>query len=75
MDLGLTGRTALITGASKGIGFAAAWSLAREGCNVHLNSRTEADLEAAIALAEAVSVPRTDPVLGNTGGLHDVWAR
>ena len=49
MDLGLTGRTALITGASKGIGFAAAWSLAREGCNVHLNSRTEADLEAAQA--------------------------
>jgi len=47
MDLGLSGRSALITGSSKGIGFAAAWSLAREGCNVHLSSRTEADLRKA----------------------------
>jgi len=49
MDLGLTGRTALITGGSKGIGLAAAWSLAREGCNVHLAARTVADLERAKA--------------------------
>jgi len=47
MDLGLKGRGALITGASKGIGFACAWSLAREGVNVHLAARTESDLEAA----------------------------
>lgn len=47
MDLNLTGRSALITGASKGIGFASAWSLAREGVNVHLASRTKADLEKA----------------------------
>ena len=47
MDLGLTGRTALITGGSKGIGKASAWSLAREGCNIHIASRTEADLEQA----------------------------
>ncbi|MCH9675306.1 MAG: SDR family NAD(P)-dependent oxidoreductase [Gammaproteobacteria bacterium] len=47
MDLGLTGRTALITGGSKGIGVAAAESLAQAGCNVHLASRTLADLEAA----------------------------
>ncbi|NKC11013.1 MAG: SDR family oxidoreductase [Gammaproteobacteria bacterium] len=59
MDLGLTGRTALITGASKGIGYAAAWSLAREGCNVHIASRTESDLAAAqakIASAHGVEV-------------------
>jgi NAD(P)-dependent dehydrogenase (short-subunit alcohol dehydrogenase family) len=49
MDLNLKGRSALITGASKGIGYSAAWSLAREGCNVHIASRTAADLAAAKA--------------------------
>ena len=47
MELNLRGRTALITGASKGIGLAAAESLASEGVNVILVSRTLADLEAA----------------------------
>ncbi|MEM7407600.1 MAG: short-chain dehydrogenase/reductase [Pseudomonadota bacterium] len=49
MDLNIAGKTALVTGASKGIGLATAQSLAREGCNVHLAARTEADLNAAAA--------------------------
>jgi NAD(P)-dependent dehydrogenase (short-subunit alcohol dehydrogenase family) len=36
MDLGLHGRTAVITGASKGIGYAIAEELAREGVHLHL---------------------------------------
>jgi 3-oxoacyl-[acyl-carrier protein] reductase len=47
MDLNLRGRTALITGASKGIGIASAETLAAEGVNVILVSRTLADLDAA----------------------------
>ncbi|MCM2253611.1 MAG: SDR family oxidoreductase [Ramlibacter sp.] len=47
MDMGLSGRTALITGGSKGIGYAIAGMLAQEGCHLHLVARQQADLEAA----------------------------
>lgn len=47
MDMKLHGRTALITGASKGIGFAIATMLADEGCHLHLVARSVDDLEAA----------------------------
>ncbi len=49
MELGLRGRKALVTGASKGIGRACAEALASEGCDVVLVSRTAADLEAVRA--------------------------
>lgn len=47
MDLGLKGKTALITGGSRGIGLGAARMLAQEGCNLHLAARSAADLDAA----------------------------
>ncbi len=47
MDLNLTGRSALVTGGSKGIGLAIAHSLAAEGCNLHLAARTASELSKA----------------------------
>jgi 3-oxoacyl-[acyl-carrier protein] reductase len=47
MDLGIKGKVALVTGGNKGIGKAAALELAREGCNVAITGRNEADLAAA----------------------------
>lgn len=62
MDLGLTGRCALVTGGSMGIGKAAALTLAAEGCRVALCARgKEALAEAADEIArhangEAIAV-------------------
>jgi len=47
MDLGLKGKTVLVTGGSKGIGLACAMGFAAEGCSVHLVSRDRERLEAA----------------------------
>jgi 3-oxoacyl-[acyl-carrier protein] reductase len=47
MDLGLTGKTALLTGASRGLGFATAKILAQEGVNLALNSRDPDNLASA----------------------------
>lgn len=47
MDLQLSGKTAVVTGASQGIGFATAQVLAREGVDVVLCARNAAQVDAA----------------------------
>lgn len=56
MDLELAGKTAVITGASKGIGLGCAVELAKEGCDVHLAARS-ADVLASAANEVAAAAP------------------
>ena len=54
MNLKLNGKTALITGSTAGIGFAAAKTLAEEGASVILNGRSEARVQEAMQRLKAV---------------------
>ena len=56
MDLGLAGKRALVTGASKGIGRQIAGILAGEGCNVSICARHQPELDAAVAALQANGV-------------------
>jgi 3-oxoacyl-[acyl-carrier protein] reductase len=47
MDLGLKGKRALVLAASRGLGFASALGLAREGCHLVICSRDQQRIEAA----------------------------
>ena len=85
MDLGLKGRTAVVLGASSGLGLASAEALAAEGANVTIFGRRrellerEADRIGALAVRGDVTVPRdleqlVERTLAAFGGLDVlVW--
>ena len=62
MDLGLTGKIAIITGGSDGIGKAAAIAMASEGAKVAIVSRTQGDLDSAAA--DIKSETGNDDIMG-----------
>ncbi|HEY5898046.1 MAG TPA: SDR family NAD(P)-dependent oxidoreductase, partial [Burkholderiales bacterium] len=78
MDLQLGGRSALITGGSKGIGFSIARFLAAEGCKLHLVARSATDLEAArqkLASEHGVQVTTYAMDLAQRGGAQALAAK
>ena len=56
MELGLSGKVALVTGSSRGIGRGVALALADEGCNVLLTGRDTGALEEVAAAARRTRV-------------------
>lgn len=62
MDLGLKGKRALVTGASRGLGKAVARELALEGCAVVVAARTEAPLRQAAQELREETAGRVEPV-------------
>ena len=68
MDLGLKGKVAMVAGASRGLGYAVAEALARDGAHVSIASRDEAAIRAAAArlggdvLAVPVDVRSADAI-------------
>ena len=62
----LTGKVALLTGASKGMGFEMAKALAEQGATVVISSRTQDDLDAAAkAINDAVGATRAHGIAAN----------
>jgi NAD(P)-dependent dehydrogenase (short-subunit alcohol dehydrogenase family) len=67
MDLHLTGKRAIVTGGSKGIGKAVARTLAAEGCDVVIASRTAAVLAQTADELAAATGARVVPITVDTG--------
>lgn len=68
MDLQLSGKAALVTGASRGLGYATALGLAAEGCRVAINSRSEKSIMEA---AEKIRTATGATVLALPGDVTD----
>lgn len=65
MDLNLTDKVALVTGASAGLGLAAAKALAQEGAVVGINSRSQENLGKAAEKIKAETGREVFPVVGD----------
>lgn len=69
MDLGLQDRVYIVTGASRGLGFATAQQLVAEGARVVVSSRTEESANAAVSQlgrgAVALAADNRDPATAN----------
>jgi len=58
VDLKLTGKIALVTGSTAGIGFAIAKSLASEGAHVYVNGRMQERVDAGVVAMRSSAKPK-----------------
>lgn len=70
MDLGLSGRTAIVCASSRGLGLACATALAREGCAIVLNGRDPDVLEEARAGLVAISGAGVAAIAADVGTIE-----
>ena len=68
MDLQLKDKYALVSGSSRGLGYAVALGLAREGCRVAINSR---EAEKIAAAAKAIHQETAVKIIGLAGDVAD----
>jgi 3-oxoacyl-[acyl-carrier protein] reductase len=65
MDLGLQGKKALVTGSSRGLGFATALGLAEEGCEIAINSRNQEEIKDAAENITSSTNMTVVPIIGD----------
>jgi NAD(P)-dependent dehydrogenase (short-subunit alcohol dehydrogenase family) len=79
LDLRLTGKIALVTGSTAGIGFAIAKSLANEGAHVFVNGRTQERVDSAVAtIRSQPGEPKVDGIsadFSSSAGAETVIAK
>jgi len=76
MDLGLQGKVAMVAGASRGLGFAVAEALVREGAKVSMSSSNQSAIEAASArLVSAGGETRAVAVDVRNASQIEAWAK
>lgn len=75
MDLGIKDRVALVTGASKGLGFGVARALAAEGARVAISSRSPERIEQAAREIGARAYEHDAADVGGVGGLLEQVSR
>jgi 3-oxoacyl-[acyl-carrier protein] reductase len=67
MDLGIAGRKALVCASSRGLGRACAEALAKAGCEVVINGRTAAVVDATVKELTAATGARVSGVVADVG--------
>ncbi len=72
MELFLNGKVALITGASQGLGYAAALVLSAEGCQVAINSRNLAKISKSAKVIQDETQQEVLPINGDVTNANDV---